>query len=201
MTQLSDAELRRPPRGNYSMAMPASTPHYTIDMLDAIPQEPGARYELVDGHLIVTPAPGLGHATVAWRISMALGVAIPESAAGFGAPGEIRIDPATSLEPDILVYPARSPRPANWRDVSDWWLAVEVVSPSSRHHDRQEKRRAYLALGVPDYWVADPETRTIEVWRTDDSRPRIVRDQLSWTAPSGHRMEIDVGKLFEGIGG
>jgi Uma2 family endonuclease len=186
------------------MAMPASAPQYTIDMLDAMPQEPGVRYELVDGSLIVTPAPGLPHATAAWRISMALGAAIPESAAGFGAPGEIRIDPATSLEPDILVYPAQSPRPAKWTDVTKWWLAVEVVSPSSRHYDRVEKRQAYLALGMPEYWVVDPETRTIEVWHTNDSRPRIIanrrpsaRDRLSWTAPSGHRVEIDVAKLFE----
>ena len=182
------------------MAMPASAPHYTIDMLDAMPQEPGVRYELVNGILIVTPAPGLGHATVVWRISMALGTAIPESAAGFAAPGEIRINPATSLEPDILVYPARSPRPAKWTDVTEWWLAVEVVSPSSRRYDREEKRRAYLALGIPEYWVVDPETRTIEVWHADESRPRIVRGQLAWTAPSGHRVEIELGKVFEGIG-
>ena len=114
------------------MAMPASAPHYTIDMLDAMPQEPGARYELVDGFLIVTPAPGPGHAEIVSWLIAALRTSIPRAVARVASPGEIRIGKSNSLQPDILVYPSQATVPAAWKDVTTWWLAVEVESPSSR---------------------------------------------------------------------
>jgi Uma2 family endonuclease len=41
-------------------------------------------------------------------------------------------------------------------------LVVEVVSPSSRRYDRVTKLRWYAQLGVPEYWLVDPEARTLE---------------------------------------
>jgi Uma2 family endonuclease len=41
-------------------------------------------------------------------------------------------------------------------------LVVEVVSASSRRFDRVKKLRWYAQLGVPEYWLVDPETRTLE---------------------------------------
>jgi Uma2 family endonuclease len=178
------------------MAMPAPAPQFTIEMLDAMPQAPGERYELVDGFLIVTPAAAPMHAKLAQRLSMILGAAIPESVASVAQVGEIRAGDATSLQPDILIYPSGSSTPARWRDVTSWWLAVEIVSPSSRLYDREHKRRAYLALGVPVYWVVDTESRTIEVWRPGDAAPRVFHDRFDWTPPSGHRVEIALDKLF-----
>lgn len=89
------------------MVMPASAPHYTVDMLDAMPQEPGVRYELVDGSLIVTPAPGPVHADIVEQLMAAFRASIPRAVARVATPGEIRIGKSNSLQPDILVYPAQ----------------------------------------------------------------------------------------------
>jgi Uma2 family endonuclease len=179
--------------------MPALSPRYTIEMLDAMPQEPGARYELVDGLLIVTPAPRPVHAEIVDGVIHALHIGVPRTAARVASPGEIRFGHTNSLQPDILVYPATFRGKTTWKEVTEWWLAVEVVSPSSRGYDREEKRLAYLAHGVPTYWVVDPETRTIEVWHTSSSKPRIVHDSLAWTTPSGHRVEIELEGLFRDV--
>lgn len=50
-------------------------------------------------------------------------------------------------------------------------LVVEVVSPSSRSHDRVRKLGWYRDIGVPEYWLVDPEPRTVE---------RLVLDQGAW---------------------
>ena len=42
-------------------------------------------------------------------------------------------------------------------------LIVEVLSPSNPEHDRNTKFRAYALARVREYWIVDPEARTIEV--------------------------------------
>ena len=41
-------------------------------------------------------------------------------------------------------------------------LVVEVLSPSTTRHDRGRKARRYAALGIPHYWIVDPDARRIE---------------------------------------
>jgi Uma2 family endonuclease len=43
-------------------------------------------------------------------------------------------------------------------------LVVEVLSPSNWLYDRREKFQAYLAAGVPEYWIVDYRARTVEVF-------------------------------------
>ena len=44
----------------------------------------------------------------------------------------------------------------------DW--VCEVLSPSTRRIDRNEKRAIYAREGVPDLWFVDPDTRALEVF-------------------------------------
>jgi Uma2 family endonuclease len=39
---------------------------------------------------------------------------------------------------------------------------VEVLSPWNRNHDRIRKLGWYASIGVPEYWMVDPEARTFE---------------------------------------
>ena len=55
-----DAELRLPAEGSYGMGMPSSTTQWTREMVLALPDD-GNRYELLDGELLVTPAPRARH--------------------------------------------------------------------------------------------------------------------------------------------
>ena len=56
---LCDACLPSPRRVVYRMGMPATSSDWTVDMLNALPDD-GQRYEIIDGELFVTPAPGEG---------------------------------------------------------------------------------------------------------------------------------------------
>lgn len=177
------------------MVMVLPVPRFTIDMLDDFPDD-GTRYELLEGSLIVTPAPSLQHQIVATRLAALLLDAVGDEA-HVVAVGAIQRGDNTQLQPDLLVLPASYPPTTNWRDVHGWWLAVEVMSPSSRVYDREVKRAAYLALGVEEYWLVDLRTLSIEVWKPGEATGVIVSNVLEWRPRSISRtVVLDLANVF-----
>ena len=49
-------------------------------------------------------------------------------------------------------------------------LIIEILSPSTRRKDRRRKFRLYEQAGVREYWIVDPETRTVSVFQLEDGR-------------------------------
>ena len=82
-------------------------------------------------------------------------------------------------------------------------IAVEVLSPGSanENRDRLVKRQLYSSRGVSEYWIVDPETRTIEVSRKRKEgglQPAVVlqaEDDL--TSPLLPDFRVQVAQLFE----
>ncbi|HEX6360921.1 Uma2 family endonuclease [Actinophytocola sp.] len=138
---------------------------FTVDDLEAMPAD-GNRYELIDGMLIVSPAPGLSHQTVVGNIFVALLAACPPDMHAVVAPFAVRPSQTTELQPDVLV--------ARKEDFTKKLLpvapalAVEVFSPSSVLN-LNNKKAAYQRLGVKNYWVIDPEAPTLTAFELDDS--------------------------------
>lgn len=138
---------------------------------------------------------------MATRLARLLANALePDAAAEVVAVGAIERGNHTQLQPDILVYPSTYPPTAHWRDIRDWWLAVEVLSPSSWLYDREVKRGAYLALGVEAYWIVDPGGCSVEVWSRAHSETRRATDVLVWQpAALGREIVIDLRRVFRGV--
>ncbi|MGH7688154.1 MAG: Uma2 family endonuclease [Gemmatimonadaceae bacterium] len=177
--------------------MPAVLPRYTVDMLDELPDDPHVRYELIDGFLLVTPAAGQIHSVLTTRLVVALAGHLPETFAHVLPPGEVQVGKYHRLIPDILVTPSRFPLDAAWTSITDWLLAIEIVSRSSAIYDREHKRWAYLALGVREYWVVDHRTRTVEVWHAGDAAAAIHRDTVTYRTPGGeYEVPVDIEVLF-----
>jgi Uma2 family endonuclease len=97
--------------------------------------------------------------------------------------GPVRLEPGLVLQPDVLVVPAGELQ--NRSDVVHRLLvAVETLSPGSARHDRVTKRPHYQRTRVPEYWIIDDRSQTVERWRPDDERPELLGETLVW-APSG----------------
>jgi len=102
-------------------------PQYTVDDLNGFPED-GNRYELLDGMLLVTSAPGGRHQIIAARLIYYLSEPLVRSNLGkVTGPGVIVLRPRTQLEPDVLVFPGHISARTEWVDVSEHWLAVEVL--------------------------------------------------------------------------
>src|SRR5688500_1925161 len=181
-----------------TMVMPLPVPRLTIDMLDDFPDD-GTRYELLEGMLLVTPAPSYTHQIVATRLATMLTNALAGSAKVV-AVGAIQRGKSTQLQPDVLVCPPEFRPTLDWRDIRGWWLAVEVLSPSSRLYDRDVKRGAYLALGVREYWIVDPGDCSVEQWLPNRAGGVRATEELRWRpAPLDREIVIGLGALFDGV--
>lgn len=177
--------------------MALSVPLYTVEDLARFPDD-GNRYELLDGVLLVTPAPAAVHQLVAGRLHTRLDVAL-RNHAHVVDPGAVIRKPRTQLQPDILVYPSRFAPRTDWPAISEHWLAVEVVSRSSRVYDREFKRDAYFALGVQQVWLVDWRESVVEVCRAA-GKSRRVRDVIQWKAPGVDvSVRINLTEIFAGI--
>ena len=130
----------------------------TVDGLESIPND-GHRYELLDGTLIVTPAPDFGHQFVAGALYVLLRESCPPELRVVPAPFAWTPKPDTEWQPDVVVarYADLMAAPGRKRLLAPPVLAVEVVSPSTRRVDRMLKYSAYEAAGVPAYWIVDPD--------------------------------------------
>lgn len=179
--------------------MPIVAPRYTVDDLDNFPAD-GQHYELLDGILLVTPAPARQHQVVVARLNALLLAALPPGGSvEVVSPGRIQAGRTLRLEPDILVYPAPRRRDAQWTDITSWLLAVEVLSPSTRIYDSDWKRQAYQALRVGQVWLVDPDARRISSWIGPDPVPRVFTGRMTWHPEHHHgiKVELDIASLFE----
>ena len=133
----------------------------TVEDLDRLPDD-GHRYELIDGALVVTPAPRRLHQVAVVELLYLLRSLVPAGLSVLVAPFDVRLNQRTNLQPDLLVCREADLSEANLPVAP--LLAVEVLSPSTRHIDLGLKRSAYESLGVPSYWVVDPDEPSITVW-------------------------------------
>ena len=181
------------------MGMSAAVRRYTADDLADTPDD-GNRYEVIDGVLYVTPAPVLAHQWVQMRLT---GPMLPYALANglelFLAPTAVRASEITDVQPDMLVFdPARiDPDEERRLPMSSLVLAVEILSPFTRHRDRGLKRRTYLANGVAEYWVVDAKRRSVDVWQAGAETPDVRVDTLSWQPVAGYALlVIDLREIF-----
>ena len=92
----------------------------------------------------------------------------------------------------------REPIPEKWKELRDYWLAVEDYSRSSRIYDHDFKRENYHRLGVSEVWLVDRVERTVEISRRI-GESEIVRDAIVWLPPAlDLEVRIDLNVVFAG---
>ncbi len=138
---------------------------FTVDDYMTAPEE--KRYQLLDGEMVLAPSPTSRHQRLIRRLSAPLDRFVTEHDLGevWFAPLDVVLSDHDVAQPDLLfVSSARAGivTEANIQGAPD--LVAEVLSPGSTQHDRGYKRTLYGRSGVREYWIVDPESRTVEVY-------------------------------------
>ncbi len=139
--------------------------HWTYKDYAALPDD-GHRYEIVDGVLYMAPSPNRGHQNAALEIASYLRTHIKLAGLGqvYIAPFDVELGSRTVVQPDVIVVlNPNHDRITESRIIGAPDFVVEVSSPGSVGYDREKKQSAYARAGVPEYWIADPWSRTVEV--------------------------------------
>ena len=126
------------------------------------------RYEIIGGNLYMSPAPSTKHQLASVELTYALVSFVKKHNLGrvYEAPIDVILpDLASPVQPDIL-FIAKERLDIVREQFIDGApdLIVEVLSPGNLRHDRHTKFQLYVAAGVKEYWIADPDARAVDVY-------------------------------------
>ncbi|SRR6266404_4236662 len=177
---------------------------YSYQELCELLPETNRPHELWDGELIMVPAPFYPHQKIVFRFQKLLDQWVEIRGLGevVGAPVDMVLSPHRTVQPDV-VFIAKERLGIIQRGImgaAD--LVVEVVSPGGRRRDRIDKKDLYEQYGVKEYWIVDPEARTVEVLAMSNSRYELtMRCGPGQTAASTvlPGFEVTVDQLFHGV--
>ena len=172
------------------MAIPVATNTkvWTLEELHSLPDD-GNTYELVRGELFVTPPPAVSHEEVVARLTRIL---VPFVAAhhigNVYYPRAVVQFQGSQVEPDLMVRPPHPHPDGGWAVWPVPFLVIEIISPSTRRRDHEQKKSHYLAAGVAEYWIVDPELSNITVVRPGND-DRVENERVEWR-PAGREVSL-----------
>ncbi|MFW5786140.1 MAG: Uma2 family endonuclease [bacterium] len=158
----------------------------TYEDLQRIPEDDPYRHEILDGMHVASPSPAYRHQAISRRMQYQLYEQIEIAGKGdvVYAPADVELGVYDVVEPDIYVILSEHRDrvlPTHLRGVPD--LVIEILSPSTASRDRGLKRERYEVLGVPEYWIVDPDAEIVEVYRQDTTG-------RSFAPPERHHEEV-----------
>ena len=180
-----------------SVAQLAPRPWRYADLV-ALPQDQ-LRHELIDGEHVVTPSPAIPHQVILWNLTELLAPYLRANPIGTALTGplDVKFSRFTVLVPDLVYFTAdRFARVVNEKHaIAAPDLVVEVLSPGTRRRDKGRKRAVYDREGAQEYWIVDPEARSITVLR----RPREGAGLTDVATATAAAADVLASPLFPGL--
>jgi len=146
----------------------------TIADWDSMPHGDGNRYEIIEGELFVSRSPGLTHQIVLSNLTALIWSYLKTNPIGTVAinPGVV-LSNISGVIPDLVFFrkEQRETIVTDDRLTGAPALVIEIVSPGPANirRDRITKLQLYAAYDIPEYWIVDPKSKTLEKYINSDS--------------------------------
>lgn len=183
-----------------TMAIPNPIVKFTYEDYLNAPED--KRYELLDGELVMTPAPGERHQSISILLGSKLFQFVSENSLGrvYLAPFDVVLSDVDVVQPDLLFVSNERDHiitPANIQGAPD--LVVEILSPSTAERDRTFKRALYANHGVNEYWMVDITAKDITILLLGERGYEVVGtygEEEALTSPTMQGFTLNIGDLF-----
>ncbi len=143
--------------------------------------------EFINGEIIIHPPARRIHGLIKVNLLVVINVFVDMHELGEGD-GEKRMIELTrnSYQPDIVCF--LNDKVAHFKDDQMLFPApdfiVEILSPSTEKNDRGVKFVDYALHGVGEYWVIDPEEKTVEQFILQEGQYALALKAVSGTITS-----------------
>lgn len=157
--------------------------------------------ELSEGILVIPPHPTHTHQLLVGRLYRMLDEFVSAKALGLVqlAPLPVRLWPGKIREPDVLFVSTEHRDRIGEQAYGPPDLVMEVTSPGTRQVDRVEKFVEYTQASIPEYWIVDPDTETVEVFVLREGAYEL-HQKVTATGAIGSRLlggfRVDAATLF-----
>ncbi|GLU55093.1 Uma2 family endonuclease [Dyadobacter frigoris] len=139
-------------------------PCYKASDLQKLPDGP-PYYELISGNLSMSPSPTYQHQRILREIFFALHKFVNENNLGevLCAPLDVEFDDMNVYQPDIFfISKTNSGIIKDSRITGAPDLGIEILF-GNKYHDLNTKRYSYEIFGVREFWLVDPQEKTVEI--------------------------------------
>lgn len=175
---------------------------FTYEDYKNLPGSETKRYELIEGELIMVPSPTFEHQDISVHLEFALYEFVHKHNLGtvLHAPLDVVLDDENVFQPDIIfISKARSHIIHKEAIQGAPDLVIEILSPSTGERDRTVKKKLYARAGVTEYWLVDPESKTVEVLKLGAAgfeRVALYKKNETLTSPLLQGLQISLKEVF-----
>lgn len=180
----------------------SSEKRYTYEDYQKLPE--GAPYQLIGGELVLTPAPSTYHQIIAMKLAFQMIALVTQKELGIVlfAPVDVYLGETETYQPDII-FIARERLKIIERERINGApdLVVEILSPATAYYDLRKKFKVYERCGVKEYWIVDPEEKSVEIYLLQDGKFRLDQQAAGEGSVASRVLEgftVTLASIFEG---
>jgi Uma2 family endonuclease len=164
----------------------------------------GNQYELVNGVLVMVPAPTFEHQDCVTSLAARLRAFADQNQSGkvIVAPIDVILDDEEICQPDIIFIASGSATVVrHGRVMGAPSLAVEVTSPGTAARDYGPRKGLFARYGVREYWIVDPDRHAFEFYALEEGQFVAIRPRGAiYTSRVLRGFELDTEAFWEEIG-
>jgi len=173
---------------------------YTYEDYSKLPE--GAPYQLIGGKLVRTPAPSTRHQIICARLVFRLSDFVRQHNLGLVlfSPIDVYFEETETYQPDIIfISGERLEIIEEERIKGAPDLVVEIISPSTAYYDLRKKFKIYEKHGVKEYWIVDPEERSVAIYENQGGKFVLIQEVFERGKAKSkvlENFELEVGELW-----
>ena len=190
--------------GGLKMAVLEQNQEYTFTEFEVLNESDDVKREFIDNKIYLLASPSTAHQEVSMRLSLAFYPFFKnKNCKVFAAPFDVKLTKddldIQLVIPDLTVICDKEGlNDKRYEGVPS--LIVEILSPSNQHHDLLTKMNLYAKYGVKEYWIVNPMTKSISIYKLDETQHYIqaaVKSSGKIQSKLFEELSVNVDELFD----